>query len=48
MNCFHPSGELVPTPQEAAAIAQVEAQQAQTRADRLAEQLKALGVEPEA
>ncbi|MBE9159606.1 Uma2 family endonuclease [Nodosilinea sp. LEGE 06152] len=37
---FHPSGELVPTPEEAAATAQ-------DRADRLAEQLKALGVEPE-
>ncbi|MBW4461888.1 MAG: Uma2 family endonuclease [Nodosilinea sp. WJT8-NPBG4] len=45
---FHPSGELVPTPEEAAANAQVEAQQTQERADRLAEQLKALGVEPEA
>lgn len=38
---FHPSGELVPTPEEAAAAAQ-------ERASRLAEQLKALGVEPEA
>nr|WP_242021483.1 Uma2 family endonuclease [Nodosilinea sp. FACHB-141] len=38
---FHSSGELVPTPEEAAAVAQ-------ERADRLAEQLKALGVEPEA
>lgn len=38
---FHPSGELVPTPEEAAASAQ-------GRADRLAEQLKALGIEPEA
>ncbi|MEP0905741.1 Uma2 family endonuclease [Leptolyngbya subtilissima ST-M1] len=37
---FHPSGELVPTPEEAAAAAQ-------ERGDRLAEQLKALGVEPE-
>ncbi len=38
---FHPSGELVPTPEEAAAAAQ-------ERGDRLAEQLKALGVKPEA
>ncbi|WOD41047.1 Uma2 family endonuclease [Nodosilinea sp. E11] len=38
---FHPSGEPVPTPEEAAAAAQA-------RADRLAEQLKALGVEPKA
>lgn len=37
---FHPSGELVLTPEEAAAAAQ-------SRADRLAEQLKALGVKPE-
>lgn len=45
---FHPSGELVPTPEESAAAAQAAAQQAQERGDRLAEQLKALGVEPEA
>ncbi|MEA5449663.1 Uma2 family endonuclease [Leptolyngbya sp. CCNP1308] len=45
---FHSSGELVPTPEEAAAAAQAAAQQAQERGDRLAEQLKALGVEPEA
>ncbi|PZO35205.1 MAG: hypothetical protein DCF17_19100 [Shackletoniella antarctica] len=38
---FHPSGELVPTPEEAAAVAQ-------ERAARLAEQLKALGIKPEA
>ena len=45
---FHPSRELVPTPQEAAATAQVQAHQAQAKAERLAEQLKSLGVEPEA
>ena len=57
---FQPSGELIPTPEEAAVKAQLEAQQAQTearqaqmqaqeaeaRATRLAEQLKALGIEP--
>lgn len=37
---FHHSEELVPTPEEAAKAAQ-------ERAERLAEQLKALGVEPE-
>lgn len=73
---FHPSGELVPTPEETAAKAQLEAQQArgevqqakteaqqaqtevqqaqvqaqqaEARAARLAEQLKALGIEPNA
>ncbi len=45
---FHPSGELVPTPQEAAATAEAQAHLAQERAERLAEQLKALGIEPEA
>ncbi len=58
---FHASGELVPTPEESAEAArvqaqqaqveaqqaQVQAQQAQDRAARLAEQLRALGVEPE-
>lgn len=38
---FTESGELVPTPQEAAA-------QAEARSRRLAEQLRALGVEPDA
>lgn len=42
---FQPSGELVPTPEEAAEQAQ--AQQAEARAARLAEQLKALGIDPE-
>jgi hypothetical protein len=37
---FHSSGERVPTPEEAAVAAQ-------DRGDRLAEQLKALGVKPE-
>lgn len=45
---FHPSGELVPTPQEAAATALSQAHNAQARAERLVEQLKALGVEPQA
>lgn len=44
---FLESGELVPTPEEAAAQAQTQAQQAEARAARLAEQLKALGIEPE-
>jgi Uma2 family endonuclease len=38
---FSAEGELIPTPEEAAA-------QAEERATRLAEQLKALGIEPEA
>lgn len=45
---FLESGELVPTPEEAAAQAQARAQQAESRANQLAEQLKALGIEPEA
>jgi Uma2 family endonuclease len=45
---FQPSGELVPTPEEAAEQAQAQAQQAEDRAARLAEQLKALGIDPEA
>jgi Uma2 family endonuclease len=51
---FHPSGELVPTPEEAAETAQLAAetaqlkvQAAQERTARLAEQLRALGIEPE-
>jgi len=43
-----PSGELVPTPAEAAAQAMAEAAQAEARSRRLVEQLRALGVEPEA
>jgi Uma2 family endonuclease len=52
---FYENGELVPTPEEAAEQAQSQALQAQaqalqaeTRAARLAEQLRALGIEPEA
>lgn len=52
---FLASGELVPTPKEAATQSQAQAQQAQaqaqqaeSRANRLAEQLQALGIEPEA
>jgi len=48
------SGELVPTPEEAAAQAQMQmeqaqslAQQAESRANRLAEQLRNLGIEPD-
>jgi Uma2 family endonuclease len=51
---FHPSGELVPTPEEAAEAAQLAAetaqlkvQAAQERTARLTEQLRALGIEPE-
>ena len=51
---FSPDGELVPTPEEAALQAQQQAEQAQQqaeqaqqRADRLADQLRALGIEPE-
>jgi len=44
---FQPSGELVPTPEEAAEQAQAQAQQAEARAARLAEQLKAFGIDPE-
>ncbi|MFM7423886.1 MAG: Uma2 family endonuclease [Elainella sp.] len=45
---LHPSGELVPTPAEAAQQAQHEAQQAQQRANQLAERLRALGIDPDA
>ncbi|MEO0538052.1 MAG: Uma2 family endonuclease [Cyanobacteria bacterium P01_A01_bin.123] len=45
---FLESGELVPTPDEAAAQAQAQTQQAEARAAKLAEQLKTLGIEPEA
>ncbi len=51
---FQANGDLVPTPDEAAAQAQIQAkqaqaqvQQAQARADRLAAQLRALGIEPD-
>jgi len=51
---FHRSGELVPTPEEAAEAAQLAAETAQLkvqatqeRTARLAEQLRALGIEPE-
>lgn len=59
---FDPSGELIPTPEEAAMTAQLQAQQAKTEARqaqaqaqqaeqqtaKLIEQLRSLGVEPEA
>ncbi|MGJ3246946.1 MAG: Uma2 family endonuclease [Elainellaceae cyanobacterium] len=44
---FMDSGQLIPTPEEAAEHAQIHAQQAEERAARLTEQLKALGIEPE-
>ena len=44
---FQANGELVLTPEEAAEQAQAQAQTAEVRAARLAEQLRALGVEPE-
>lgn len=44
---WHLSGDLVPTPEEAAMQAQQVAQQAEARAARLVEQLKSLGIEPE-
>ncbi len=51
---FSQDGELVPTPEEAALQAQEQAQQAQEQAqqaqqrvERLADQLRALGIEPE-
>ena len=44
---FSRSGELVPTPAEVAVQAEEALNQAETRAVRLAEQLKALGIEPE-
>ncbi len=51
---FHRSGELVPTPEEAAETAQLAAekaqlkvQAAQERTARLADQLRSLGIEPE-
>ena len=43
---FGASGELIPTPEEAAKQAQTQAQEAEARATRLAEQLQALGIEP--
>lgn len=44
---FTPNGDLVPTPEEDALRSQQQALEAQQRADRLAEQLRSLGVEPE-
>lgn len=45
---FNAEEQLIPTPQEAAQQAQQQAAQAQQRADRLAEQLRSMGIEPEA
>jgi Uma2 family endonuclease len=44
---FDAQGQLMPTPEEDAEQAQQQADQAQHRAERLAEQLRSLGVEPE-
>jgi len=44
---FNQAGELILTPQEAAAQAQQQAERAQQQAERLAAQLRSLGVEPE-
>lgn len=51
---FDPTGQLIPTPEEAAQLAQQQAQQAQQqlteaeqRAEQLATQLRSLGIEPE-
>lgn len=44
---FQPNGELVLTPAESALLAQQEAEIAQQRAERLAEQLRSLGIDPE-
>ncbi|VXD15089.1 conserved hypothetical protein [Planktothrix serta PCC 8927] len=43
---FTPEGDIVPTPEEAALQAQNRANEAQNRAERLAEQLRSLGIEP--
>jgi Uma2 family endonuclease len=44
---FTAEGQLVPTPSEAAEVAQAQANQAQERATRLEEQLRLLGIEPQ-
>ncbi|NJK69732.1 MAG: Uma2 family endonuclease [Microcoleus sp. CSU_2_2] len=44
---FTPDGQLVATPEEAALQAQEQAAQAQERVERLSNQLRALGIEPE-
>jgi Uma2 family endonuclease len=43
---FTLEGNLIPTPEEAALQERTQAEQAQQRAERLAEQLRSLGVEP--
>lgn len=45
---FDAQGQIIPTPEEDAELAQQQAKQAQHRAERLAEQLRSLGIEPEA
>lgn len=45
---FQPNGQLVPTPEEDALAAQQRADEAQQRAERLAEQLRSLGIDPDA
>jgi Uma2 family endonuclease len=44
---FTPEGMLVPTPEEEATQERLRADQIQQRADRLANQLRSLGIEPE-
>ncbi len=45
---FQSNGQLVPTPEEDALAAQQRADEAQQRAERLAEQLRSLGIDPDA
>ncbi|MEL6157598.1 MAG: Uma2 family endonuclease [Cyanobacteria bacterium J06554_11] len=45
---FTEEGDRIPTPTEAAQQAQAQAQQSTNRAEQLAEQLRRLGIEPEA
>ncbi len=44
---FFPNGELVPTPEEAEKIERQRAEQERQRADRLAQKLRELGVDPD-
>ncbi len=44
---FSPEAELIPTPEEAALQAQILAETERQRAERLAEQLRALGINPD-
>ena len=44
---FNDQGQLIPTPEEAAQLAQQQTELTQHRAERLAKQLRSLGIEPE-